>query len=451
LDRRKPAAADESEEEEGKTEENQASHWPAGARTTAKPGIGKSDAVEAKRTEQAARKRREQDDVIELLSSDSSDEENEFASASANESGRTNRRKRKLRVARTAGAQVSAEPQPDADDEDVDDEIQGNSDAPSSNDYLDAHCNAVMGITVGADVPLLLPASKPAGSTSSEEEYLELAKGNYNARAQTHGPFAFETMRRATPNASQTAVLWKYLALCEKSFTFLVDRGYALVPGGTYFNYIDITRFTILDNNPHVYLINLETGPKVGVCGVGTVRLLYYMAFFHERGLPVPDIYSIVEVGTLPRDIQLQLVRMMLEGVKQFVPERLPTTVREAVGMCSTGLPIHAQYLFYTLTTSLEECKVFGGGLEMKSFLLRLVLMMLESGAQKYLDAPNGAKHEGVSYCFLGCCGADWDIIVADIRVFFGKFAPEELRARGGSASSSCRGKSGSSRTVSIC
>ncbi|EJK59616.1 hypothetical protein THAOC_20129 [Thalassiosira oceanica] len=398
-------------------EETQASHWPAEARTTAnKPGIGKSDDVENKRTEQV--EQAGEQEVIEILSSD---EENELREKEGDTEDETQASRWPA-----AGAQVAAEPQPqpDEDDEDVDEEIQCNSDAPSSDYYLLAHCQR---ITAGADVPLLLPASKPAGSTSSEEEYLELAKGNYNARASTHGRLAFETMRRATPNAIQNAVLWRYLDLCEKCFIFLVDRGYALVPGGTYYDCIDITQFTINNNNPHVYLIDLETGPKVGLCGVGTVRLLYYMAFFHERGLPLPDIVSLVDLGHLPQDIQLQLVKMMLEGVKQFAPERLPTTVREAVGMCSTGLPIHAQYLFYTLTTSLEECVVFGGGIEMRSFLLRLVLMMLESVTQKYLDVPNRAKHEGVSYCFLGCCGADWRIIVADIRVFFGKFATEEF------------------------
>ncbi|EJK69905.1 hypothetical protein THAOC_08796 [Thalassiosira oceanica] len=90
-------------------EGTQASHWPAEARTTAnKPGIGKSDDVENKRTELAAagrKRRRGEQEVIELFSSD---EENELrekprhhpsdkkpsASARANESGRTNRRKR---------------------------------------------------------------------------------------------------------------------------------------------------------------------------------------------------------------------------------------------------------------------------------------------------------------------------------------------------------------------
>ncbi|EJK47595.1 hypothetical protein THAOC_33674, partial [Thalassiosira oceanica] len=78
-------------------EETQASHWPAEARTTAnKPGIGKSDDVRNKRTEQV--EQAGEQEVIEILSSD---EENELREK----------------------PQPQPQPQPDEDDEDVDEEI----------------------------------------------------------------------------------------------------------------------------------------------------------------------------------------------------------------------------------------------------------------------------------------------------------------------------------------
>ncbi|EJK50341.1 hypothetical protein THAOC_30703, partial [Thalassiosira oceanica] len=99
-------------------EETQASHWPAEARTTAnKPGIGKSDDVENKRTEQV--EQAGEQEVIEILSSD---EENELREKEGDTEDET-----QASLWPAAGAQVAAEPQPqpqpDEDDEDVDEEI----------------------------------------------------------------------------------------------------------------------------------------------------------------------------------------------------------------------------------------------------------------------------------------------------------------------------------------
>ena len=113
----------------------------------------------------------------------------------------------------------------------------------------------------------------------------------------------------------------------------------------------------------------LENGMKVGMTGVGSFRLLHYNAYFIERDLDLPDIFSMIDVGNLPADVQTTLVEMMLAKVKQFAPAKLPTKIGEAVDMDAKGLPIFTQYFLYTLVNSLDECTVFGGGIEMKSFL----------------------------------------------------------------------------------
>ncbi|EJK59053.1 hypothetical protein THAOC_20776 [Thalassiosira oceanica] len=193
--------------------ESQASYWQAGARTTAKP-------------EQAARKRRhEQDDVIEL----SSDEE------SVEESVDFGDKKPAAKPGKSEGDEEDEE----EDDDDEDDDLADGDLLLNLEDYGDYD-------------PARPPADDPTFDT--EEEYVD----HYEAR---HGGavLSFGGTRRAGLNAAQKEQLGRFLAGGRRLYDILREANCVFLPCGRYDGCFDQDN---MDGNPFVYGVKQKSKKK---------------------------------------------------------------------------------------------------------------------------------------------------------------------------------------------
>ena len=113
-------------------------------------------------------------------------------------------------------------------------------------------------------------------------------------------------------------------------------------------------------------------------------------------------IISMLSINEIPYKVQESTSAAILKGLKSFLPEKLPVTIADATRLEMTGLPVHTIMFFWSLVMEYGTCKFIGGGILMSGFLLRIYLLIIESGLQVLLK-KGGDEHEAVNNSLMGC------------------------------------------------
>ena len=122
---------------------------------------------------------------------------------------------------------------------------------------------------------------------------------------------------------------------------------------------------------------------KIGCTGNGKERLKYYLKQFKD--VVMPTIISLLNINAIPDKVQELVTKKILEGLATFLPSELPVTIADATRLEMTGLPVHTILFFWSMVMNYGACMFLGGGILMNGFLLRLYLMIIESGLQVFL------------------------------------------------------------------
>jgi hypothetical protein len=261
-----------------------------------------------------------------------------------------------------------------------------------------------------------MAASNPSATHVTEEEavqaYHDYIVQYFQDMAEKSGSdFSMGALQQPPRNSAQQETYNDFLQLLVENIEYLIANNIVLVPGSEAFNNINPAPFSIDNGNAHIYFL-LEL-LKIGHTGEGLERLKEYIKQLREEGIigpnDTPTIFSCIDVENIPVEVQRESAKRHLEGLKRFLPDELPTTEYESLLLQMLGLPIPAIYYIWSVVKSVDECLIYGGGIEIQSFWRRFELNAWESGLQEYLRGRGVAIHQGsimhefVNGNFLGC------------------------------------------------
>ncbi|EJK49040.1 hypothetical protein THAOC_32121 [Thalassiosira oceanica] len=368
----KPAAEEAMPAEEKKRTEHlfenlaagdsQASYWLPGARTTAKP-------------EQAARKRRhEQDDVIELSSGSSDEESVDFADKKpAAKPGKSDFADKK-----PAAKPGKSEGDEEDDDEEEDDDLADGDLLLNREDYGDYD-------------PARPPADDPTFDT--EEDYVE----HYEA---LHGGavLSFGGTRRAGLNAAQKEQLGRFLAGGRRLYDILREANCVFLPCGRYDGCFDQDNMN--NGNSFVYSVKQKSKKKstkrrktaaattaataakmrvkVGSCYHGGRRL---SAYEKTSNVTSENVVPMINMNAIPIPVQRGLIASLLNTMEPHAPD-MPRTKRDVAAIDKGGLPVFTALMCRGMVKTSEECRHLGGLKRVNGLMIRSILNNTESAVQ---------------------------------------------------------------------
>ena len=238
---------------------------------------------------------------------------------------------------------------------------------------------------------------------TSPEEYAIFTKEHYK---QGEG-FTLKGTSRDFLNQSQHEALTNYLnGFCLAIVMMLITHNLILLPNGILFDFVNYANdlLSINTSSPYVYYLfwpgkqrRRGKRDKVGCTGNGKERLEYYWKEFKD-GI-MPTIISLLNINAIPIYVQKLVTAAILQGLVPFLPSELPETIADATRLEMNGLPVHTIMFFWAMVKSYDDN--FGGAIIMAGCLLRLYLMVIESGLQVFLGS-GGDRHEAVNNSLMG-------------------------------------------------
>jgi len=248
------------------------------------------------------------------------------------------------------------------------------------------------------------------------------------ASSKQKNKLSIASTRQPPRNSAQQKMYDELLSFTIDIIEFLVENDAVLIPGSYVFDDIKYEKFSIDNGNGHIYWFLQQL--KLGLAGVGKERKVEYVNKYPNAIL---TLISCIDIDNLKRDVQVEVVRRIREGLARFLPQELPTTHLEALLVEMFGLPIATTHFFWAVVKSIEECPVMGGAIEIQSFLRRIVLCIFESGLQEFVRkrdpssiSHSSIKHEFINGNFLGFY--IWAILHAkeDVDDMLWSFPPAE-------------------------
>ena len=169
---------------------------------------------------------------------------------------------------------------------------------------------------------------------------------------------------------------------CKQIAIELVNTNQLFVPGGGH--WWTITGAFALNNLAQLGNTNRSVvyfyGRKVGQALRGKVRKQYYPNV-RDR------IFVIFNLDHQQGEQHTKLVDSIIKFCKKFCKgitrsKLAAMTIQQAIVLEASGLPFFACLFFYSIAHSAEECNILGGGRAISGFLRRMLLFVVESGAQ---------------------------------------------------------------------